>query len=283
MMFLDTSDTDRRRPETHRSPATVLLKAATLALVVLPILVTSCQQPPHLVEYARYAPMNVDTVPVVIVGKIIDQIDIGPPHPARFDREQPMQLRRVNVRIENVLRGDIQPKTVSVYYFISLRAGGHLLMGMSGHGGHWHVGDHLIWFLRWDSGVLRTMLDTWAQTTVTVLSGSHPNYRPVANESLAHQIIDIMLDPGKQCDSDQWALAILDSSMRASSFDLPYTVAKLRQIAMTFRPVASEAALGELQAFSCFWPQYRAEPQGVGCPWPQLYPEPPAELRPNAR
>src|SRR5581483_9448446 len=104
-------------------------------------------------------------------------------HPARFDREQPMQLRRVNVRIENVLRGDIQPKTVSVYYFISLRAGGHLLMGMSGHGGHWHVGDHLICSYGgiraysgrcWTRGLKLPSLCSLARTQITGPSRTNP-------------------------------------------------------------------------------------------------------------
>lgn len=160
------------------------------------------------------------------------------------------------MRVENVLRGDVRGTIVPVYYFQS-NLSGPPHMGMLGHGGHWQVGDRIIWFLTWESGVLRTVKDTWADATVTVLIGPHTGYKPTPKESYTHQVIDILLDYGDRYNSDQWALAILKSTMRSSGFDPDYTISKLRSIAWNYGPEAREAALGELQALSCDLPQRR--------------------------
>lgn len=234
-----------------------------LALLALTFFFTNCQTAPRLVEYQTFPPLELDAVPVVLVGQIVNQVDVGRPHPARFDREQPMQLRRVTVKVEKVLRGDVRASTLPIYYFISLRAGGPPILGMFDNGGRWHIGDHVIWFLRRDSGVLRTMEDTWARTMVTVLTGPHATYKPGTNEPLSHQVIDIMLQPADVYDYDQWALAILNSSMHASAFDAAYTVTKLRKIAGTYPSGVREAALGELQSFSCDGPEFQKAAEGL--------------------
>jgi hypothetical protein len=132
-----------------------------------------------------------------------------------------MQLGKVTVRVENILRGDIGATVVPVYYLISTRSMGHVRMGMEGRGGKWRIGDRAIFFLHRDSGELRTIFDTWAFATPPVLTGAHPDYKPQPNESIANSIIDILLDRGQGCDNTQSAHAILVS--RTDTFDLAYT------------------------------------------------------------
>lgn len=230
-------------------------KLVACFVIVLAAASTACERAPSL-EYKTYAQkLNPDDVPVIIVGQIIEHVDMGPPYPSRLDPRLTIQLRKVTVQVENVLRGDVRGKVVPVYYFNS-NSSGPVHMGMLGHGGHWHVGDRIVWFLTWESGVLRTVLDTWADSTVTVLTGPHPDYKSKPNESYADQVIDILLDAGQRCDTEQWALGVLASTNRSSGFDLAYTVSKLRAIASNYTPEAREAALGELQVLSCNSPQY---------------------------
>ena len=255
MMFL-SQPRSRFRPQGHcgswRPLAISRLAASVVA--VLAIASTACDKAPSL-RIRTDSKIDPDKVPVIIVGQIVNQVDIG--RPSAYGPQSSIQLRRVNVRVEKVLRGNVRGRAVPLYYLSAYQISGPPRMGMVGQGGHWRVGDHIIWFLTWESGVLRTVKDTWADTTVTVLTGPHTGYEPKPKESYTHQVIDILLDPGEQCDSDQWALAILKSAMRSSGFDLEYTIAKLRSIAWDYALEARDAALGELQALSCDFPQHR--------------------------
>lgn len=230
----------------------VLLFAASALLNI------SCERIPELVDYQNGGyRMNLESAPVIIVGTIAGHAYLGQPHPSHWYPDQPMQLCRVTVRVENVMRGDVAGTIVPVYYLINPRAIGHTRMGMVGRGGHWQIGDRAIFFLQWDSGVLRTVYDTWAAATPPVLSGAHTNYKPMPNESISDQIIDILLDRGQGCDEAQWAQAILGSAPKASNFDLAYTVQKLRQISATYTPKARQAALGELDELTNSRPNLR--------------------------
>jgi len=118
-------------------------------------------------------------------------------------------------------------------------------MGMIGHGGRWQIGDRLIFFLQRDSGVLRTVIDTWAVAAVPVPTGAHPSYRPGSGETTVDSVIDILLDKGEGCDDKQFAFAV--SSFSKDFWDLPYTVQKLRQIADGPDIAAAQAAKNELE------------------------------------
>lgn len=118
-------------------------------------------------------------------------------------------------------------------------------MGMVGQGGRWRIGDLLIFFLQRDSGVLRTVIDTWAVAAVPVLTGEHPNYRPKPGESAVDSVIDILLDKGQGCDDKQFAHAV--SSFSKDFWDLPYTMQKLREIEGGPDVAAAQAAKNELE------------------------------------
>jgi hypothetical protein len=118
-------------------------------------------------------------------------------------------------------------------------------MGMIGQGGRWQIGDRLIFFLQRDSGVLRTVIDTWAVAAVPVTTGAHPNYRAKPGESAVDSVIDILLDKGEGCDDKQLAYAV--SSFSKDFWDLPYTIEKLRQIADGPYAAAAQAANKELE------------------------------------
>jgi hypothetical protein len=145
------------------------------------LLSTACERVPPLVEYeSNTVSVTEQLTSIVIVGRILAHSAVGRPHPSRWDPQSPMQLYKVTVQVENVLRGDVKRGTVSIFYFMNLHAfEGPARMGMVGRGGDWRVGDRLIWFLRRDAGVLRALADIWAhQSTDAVFTGSHVNYQP---------------------------------------------------------------------------------------------------------
>jgi hypothetical protein len=236
----------------------VLTRLFIFLIFASAVLHIGCERVPPLVDYQKGSMgVGLETAPVIIVGQILNNRYVGRPHPSHWYPDDPMQLGRVTVRLENVLRGHIGEAEVPIYYLIGTRQMGHTRMGMVGRGGHWQIGDRAIFFLHWDSGVLRTVWDTWAYAAVPVLTGSHPSYKPRPGEPISKSVIDILLDSGQECDSAQWANAILVSTSKASTFDLAYTVRKLHQIAETYMPEARPAALGELDELSYSWPKIR--------------------------
>jgi len=114
------------------------------------------------------------------------------PVPMRSEPAIPLQLRRLTVRVENVLKGAPIPQTIEVYYFTF--AG-----GFDGPRplGFWRVGYRRILWLRRDSGVLRTACDGWDGCTDGVWSGAHPDYRPDPQKPLGYALVDFHLTRGK--------------------------------------------------------------------------------------
>jgi hypothetical protein len=234
-----------------------LIRCLLCAVIMLS---TACERVPPLVEYESsgggLTQQGIASVPIVIVGRILAHSEIGRPHPSRWDSKYPMQLYKVTVQVENVLRGDIESGTVSVFYLKNLYASdGPARMGVVGRGGQWRVGDRLIWFLRRDAGVLRTVLDTWAQCAKPVFTGSHVNYRPRPEETLAQMIVDILLDRGEGCSDQQMAEAL--SKSVPEGFDLTYTVKKVRRLSEDKSPEIRKAAREKLERLAYSWPQIR--------------------------
>ena len=205
-------------------------RALRFLLYMLVVLSTGCEAIPHIVEdpgdTAGLTNDGIASAPVVIVGQITAYKEIGPPKPSRFDKSTPIQLCRITVRLENVLRGDIDLAEVPIYYLVNFGSnGGPARLGMVGRGGIWRMGDREIFALRWHSGVLRTMRDTYPEGVEQVLTGPHPDYRPRSGESVLQMVIDVLLSRGRGCSDRRMAEAV--HQFRAYDYDLAYSVQKL--------------------------------------------------------
>jgi hypothetical protein len=100
------------------------------------------------------------SIPVIVVGRVAANVAIRKEHGSCQDKYFPVQLYRVTVDVENVLRGENIPSQVDVYYFSGL--GSHVgpaRLGMRENGGRRRLGDRELFLLRRDSGVLRTKYD----------------------------------------------------------------------------------------------------------------------------
>jgi hypothetical protein len=108
------------------------------------------------------------------------------------DPDYPLQLRRVTVRVENVLKGEPIPDKIGVYYFTF--AG-----GIDGPRplGFWNVGGRRVFWLRQDSGVLRTACDGSDYCTMSVQSGAHLDYRPDPTKPIEYALADLLLTRGQ--------------------------------------------------------------------------------------
>jgi hypothetical protein len=234
--------------------------AARFLICMLVGLSAACEKTPHIIEnhndLGDLTNDRIESAPVFIVGQIAAYKEIGSPKPSRHDQRIAMQLCRISVRVENVLRGDIISTEVPVYYLVNVGSnGGPPRLGMVGRGGSWRIGDREVFLLRWDSGVLRTMRDTYPEGVEQVLTGPHPDYRPTAEETVAQMVIDILVSKGQDCSDEQMAAAV--RRFRAYHYDLAYSVRKLRNLAGDKSPEVRKAAQEKLDELALSWPQIR--------------------------
>jgi hypothetical protein len=88
-----------------------------MAPFLLIALDTGCSRTPRLTEYDEQSNSQARSAPLVVVGVADSDVPIGRPVPSRQDPDYPMQLHRVKVRIENILKGSAGEPTIFVYYF----------------------------------------------------------------------------------------------------------------------------------------------------------------------
>lgn len=151
-----------------------------------------CARTPHLIEYDEQTNEQARSAPFVVVGLVDSVSRIGRPVPSRHDPSYPMQLHRISVQIENVLRGSINERTITVYFFGF--AGG--LDGPRPLGFALGPSRRVLW-LRRDGGVFRMACDGWDYCTTFVDSGAHPQYQADPGRSLDYALVDILLTRGQ--------------------------------------------------------------------------------------
>src|SRR5579864_84266 len=183
------------------TPAT--WKRAFLVLAI--VLNAGCSRAPRLTELDEKANSQARLAPVVVVGMADIDALIGRPVPSRRDPGYPMQLHRVRVKIENVLKGSIGQQTIFVYYFGF--AGGFEGPRPLGFGRE--PSRRILWLLR-DGGVFRMACDGWDGCTMPVMSGAHTRYRADPRKSLDQALVDILLTRGEgEIDNVRFASEIL--------------------------------------------------------------------------
>lgn len=127
--------------------------------------------------------------------------------------------------VENLLKGEPLPATITVYYFVWTE-------GFNGPRplGVWPIGHRRVFWLQRDSGVLRTACDGWDFCTIGIESGSHAGYRSDPKRPPAHAVLDLLLTRG-QGRINESAFA------RQIAWEVPdlgqqsYAVEKLRRLA----------------------------------------------------
>jgi hypothetical protein len=224
-----------------------------LAFLIICVLCAACN---HGSTFAIHPPSNATflrdpaSVPIILVGQILSNSKVGGLRKWRPDQDSvsdyQVQMFRVNVRVENTLKGDSLPGDIGIYYFaFHGNVSGPPGLGMAGVSGTWHLGDRELFFLRKESGELRTACDLSARCVPPVFSGNHADFRVDPSISLADSIVDLLLTRGRGCTDQQMIEAV--SSYAPSFFSRDYAVAKLRQIVQREVPSVSEAACERLK------------------------------------
>jgi hypothetical protein len=217
------------------------LKILEPLLVALLALEPSCTRVPPLRPYDERTNNQFLLAPLMVVGLAEGDEVIGRPVPS--PPHSPLQLHKVTVHVENVLKGAIPEHTITVYYFTfaTLDQGFRTLIF------HREPVRRLLW-LRKDGGVYRTACD-WQNCTVWVESGAHPGYRPDPSASLDQIKIDLLLTRGEGPVSDHRFAEEVGRAVELAGMD-GYTIEKLRNLALTESSEVKYAACQGLWIYS---------------------------------
>ena len=173
---------------------------------------------------------------VVVTGVIETDTLVRRPVPMRRDPRVFLQLRKLRLRVENVLLGDVAPGRLEVYYFTF----------WSGHVGNaplglWGKGSRRIWWLRRDGGVLRTACDGVDGCTLSLASGAHPGYRREAGRSVDSAVVELRMTRGKGPVREiAFATTIVEGPRVV--VPEPFVIGFLRRLVETEKGVVHEAA-----------------------------------------
>lgn len=189
---------------------------------------------------------GVASVSAIVIGRVLGSVAVGRPHPAKWDRYFTIQLFRATVGVENILRGDEMGSEIAVYYFSQVGSmGGPPRLGMFGQGGTWRTGDREVFFLRHDSGVLRTICDFSRSCVVPLRTGPHPGFQLDRFRPDADVIASLFLTRGTGCGDREMVRSISDND--GWSFSPGYAVQKLQKIALEEAPAVRSQACETLK------------------------------------
>lgn len=215
-----------------------------VTVLIVTALLVSCSRYPKLEAYepgSGSAPPNLEA-PVILVGQILSNQAVGRPHAPQWDRYIKMRQYRLMVRAEHVFRGNIPQREVPVYYFGYItNMGGSPRIGMRQNGGDWHVGDSVVFFLRRERGVLRTVCDFYEYCSARVFTGIHPNLKIDPNKPLGCSIAELLLSRGPETTDIQMVRAILRG--KANVYSDSCRNQRLKELEKDPSPTVREAAI----------------------------------------
>jgi hypothetical protein len=210
------------------------VKTLRLVSAIAYLLATVSCNTNHMEPYPRSIGIRDSGVfippPVIIVGTVIASEKTGSRLMSPWDGDTPYQQFRTSVAVENVLRGNVQSRTIKISYMADLRGGGgHRRLGMESDGGSWRVGDREMFFLQRDAGQLRTVCDDFAFNCVLpVQSGRHDTVQQ--REQVGEMIADVFLSRGSGVSDAQMAAGLDGGGEAALHFAPEYSALKLEEL-----------------------------------------------------
>ncbi len=184
---------------------------------------------PRLIDQVDIGSRSSGSAPIIIVGILRSDTLVRGPVPTHSNPKSPLQLRKLEVQVENVLKGGPIPKLSTIYYFAWAGAfDGVRPLGL------WNIGERRILRLRKDSGVLRTTCDGSDYCTGSVESGAHPSYRPDSQKSADYALADLLLTRGEGQVNDMGFASEINSAPMGDDEALEiYVIEKLGHLALT--------------------------------------------------
>ncbi len=207
----------------------------------------SCARRPDISEYPPLIDLphdySLNGVPVITVGRVLQLSPVGAPRISTWGGAAMFQMYRAKVAVENMLHGDMRQPEIEFFYFVPTGSwdGPPRL-------GNWHTGDREMFFLQWNSGVLRTVCDTYEHCVLPVFTGAHAGWRPSPNDkSIGDRVVDFLLTRGEGCTDEQ----LIKQIGKTPSFDINNSSAiqKLQEVALNERGNVRNEACQALASF----------------------------------
>lgn len=222
------------------------ISRSLVAVVVSACLISSCNRHSGISEYPPFIDLPFDErvagVPIILVGRVTGSSAVGKPRRSVWGASGEVQMYRVNVSVENLLKGDLSEKNIPVFYFVRWGAweGPPRL-------GSWRIGDREMFFLQSNAGVLRTICDNYQHCVLPVFTGAHPGWSPDPKTGVGYQIIDFLLTRGKGCSDED----LIRQIQRTPSFDINNwsAIHKLEQLAENEPTAVRDEACHALNSF----------------------------------
>jgi hypothetical protein len=218
------------------------LQQSSLALALLAFTASlGCCPSPQMTEFpARYynqSPEQIVQVPIILVGVVLTQTQVGDFHPSRIEGHGPIRGFRCRIRVENVLQGNVSQGDVDIFYFIGADS-----LGSSAGILNLPAGVRRIFFLQRDGGKLRTIYDGWDLTVEEVYSGAHPSFKRNPARPVTDSIVDLLLTRGEGATDKDMLEAVYRVGGGMNIFGAETVVKKLQQVAREETlPVREEA------------------------------------------
>src|SRR6185437_14876946 len=152
-----------------------------------------------------------DRVPVILVGQVLNNSHAAAAPRTSEWNGRPVQLWKVRVKVEQVLRGEVPQKEVDIFYFADMGGGSFSVAPV------WrdlYAGHSEIFFLQRDHGKLRTICDGWRTCIIWVRTGSHYNFKAEPGLPVEDVITKILLSRGDQTTDKQMIDAIYHTEGR---------------------------------------------------------------------
>ncbi len=199
-------------------------------LAIFVCLLAGCARP-RLTERTGAEIEEIRSAPVVVAGAIWSDARAGLGHG--------LELRRVKVGIENVLKGDVPLGPAEIYYFtLPPDADEPQPLGM------WHAGERRIFYLRPEVGVLHTACDGRDDCTIPYETGSHAGFRPDTHRPVDYAIAELLLTPGDGVTDEQFAHSI---EQKVPARPINFVIDRLEQLASSSGEAVRAAACMQLR------------------------------------
>jgi len=149
--------------------------------------------------------------PIIVLGHVLEVSEIGQPQRSRTDGRIKIQLARIKIEVEEMIKGNVGSSPMEFYYFVFSADASEVDLGVPRYLPD--VGQRRIYFLKPSSGSYRSVGDVY-DYTLQVSSGSHSRGF-CKGKSPGCCIAEILLVPQQDYDAS-WFVAHLVESQRAA-------------------------------------------------------------------
>ncbi|HWZ31370.1 MAG TPA: hypothetical protein VNX18_08560 [Bryobacteraceae bacterium] len=151
--------------------------------------------------------------PIIILGRVLQVTDVGRPQKSYGDPRILVQLTRMRVDVEEIVKGRVDANPTDFYVFTySLQ--NTIDLGVPRYIPN--IGQHRIYFLKYLNGVYRNVGDV-TNYNLRVTSGQHPKGF-CAGKAPGRCIAELLLTPAKGLDASEFADDLYTSEYVASAF-----------------------------------------------------------------